>query len=116
MSTPTARRIMLIRHGGKPDKPPPHGIDKHGDHDSQSLTVKGWQRAGALACFFAPTAGPLQSPLLSTPAVVFAAPAGGDGKDESRSHRPVETVTPLAKKLGLTLHTDFDKGMEAQVA
>ena len=116
MSTPTATRIMLIRHGEKPDTPPPHGIDHNGDHDMQSLTVKGWQRAGALACFFAPTHGPLQSPLLSTPQAIFAAPPGGTGSDESQSHRPVETVTPLAKKLGLTLGTSFGKGMEAQVA
>ena len=116
MSTPTAKRILLIRHGEKPDKPPPHGVTKQGDHDSQSLTVKGWQRAGALVCFLAPTNGPLQSLLLSTPDTIFAAPPGGSGSDESMSQRPVETVTPLAKKLGLTVDTGFGKGMEAQVA
>jgi len=108
---------MLIRHAEKPaDPPPPHGVTQHGDHDDQSLTVTGWQRAGALACFFAPTAGPLQSPLLSTPAVVFAAVPGSSGSEESQSRRPVETVTPLAEKLGLAIDTDFTKGQEAQVA
>jgi hypothetical protein len=114
MSSP---RIMLIRHAEKPaDPPPPHGVTKHGDHDDQSLTVTGWQRAGALACFFAPTAGPLQSPLLSTPAVVFAALPGSSGSEESQSHRPVETISPLAGKLGLTIDTEFTKGQEVQVA
>jgi hypothetical protein len=117
MSPPTASRILLIRHGEKPpSNPPPHGVTKHGDHDIQSLTVKGWQRAGALTCFLAPTAGPLQSPLLSTPAVIYASPPGGSGSEESQSQRPVETITPLAKKLGLTVQTDFLKGMETEVA
>ncbi|HEV7591311.1 MAG TPA: hypothetical protein VGO40_24575 [Longimicrobium sp.] len=117
MSSPRAPRILLIRHAEKPPtNPPPHGVTKHGDHDIQSLTVKGWQRAGALVCFFAPTNGPLQSPLLATPVVLFAAPPGSSGSEESQSHRPVETVTPLAGKLGLSINTDFTKGQEVQVA
>ena len=111
-----ATRIMIIRHGEKPDNPPPHGVTAKGDHDIQSLTVQGWQRAGALAAFFAPTNGPLQSPLISTPGTILASPPGGTGSDESLSQRPVETVTPLADKLGLTIQTDFTKGEEAQVA
>jgi hypothetical protein len=117
MSAPTAPRILLIRHAEKPPtKPPPYGVTKRGEHDTQSLTVKGWQRAGALACYLAPTAGPLQSPLLSTPAVIYASPPGGKGADESQSERPVDTVTPLAKKLGLTVQTGFIKGKETKVA
>jgi hypothetical protein len=114
MSSP---RIQFIRHAEKPaDPPPPHGVTKHGDHDPESLTVKGWQRAGALACFFAPTEGPLQSPLLSTPQALFAASPGSSGSEESKSQRPLETITPLADKLGLTIDTTFTKGEEVQVA
>ena len=119
MSAPSAPRVMLIRHAEKPgEPPPPHGVDKHGDHDPESLSVHGWQRAGALACFFAPTHGPLQSPLLTTPAVLYAAaPEDSKGSsDGSKSERPLETITPLAKKLGLTIDTNFTKGQEAQVA
>ena len=107
---------MLIRHAEKPDDPPPHGVTKHGDHDPESLTVKGWQRAGALACFFAPTHGPLQSPLLATPEVLYAAAPGSSGSEESKSKRPVETITPLSKKLGRGIREDFTKGQEVQVA
>ena len=117
MDTPSLHRIMLIRHAEKPDDPPPpHGVNKHGDHDAESLTVHGWQRAGALACFFAPTHGPLQSPLISTPQVLYASPPGSSGSEESKSQRPVETITPLAKKLGVTIDTSFTKGQEVQVA
>ncbi|MFL5541126.1 MAG: hypothetical protein ACJ8J0_19220 [Longimicrobiaceae bacterium] len=117
MSAAGASRIMLIRHAEKPgDPPPPHGVDKHGDHDPESLSVHGWQRAGALACFFAPTHGPLQSPLVSTPAVIYAAAPEKEDQDGSKSERPLQTVTPLAQKLGLTVDTGFTRGQEAQVA
>jgi len=53
--TAVATKIMLIRHAEKPpNNPPPHGVDAKGDHDSESLIVQGWQRAGALTVYFAP--------------------------------------------------------------
>ena len=70
---------------------------------------QGWQRAGALACFFAPTNGPLQAAELATPQFLFAS----ESKSGGGSARPVETITPLASKLGLTPKThkksDIDK-------
>jgi hypothetical protein len=117
MSTPNAGRIMLIRHGEKPaDPPPPYGVNHHGDQDPESLSVHGWQRAGALACFFAPSAGPLQSTLISTPASIFASSPGTEGSEDTKSQRPLQTVTPVAKKLGITIQDQFNKGMETQVA
>jgi hypothetical protein len=117
MSAASAPRIMLIRHAEKPDDPPPpYGVTHHGEQDPESLSVKGWQRAGALVCLFAPDRGPLQSPLLSTPQALYAASPGSSGSEESKSHRPEETITPLAKKIGLSIQEQFTKGQEAQVA
>ena len=46
--------IVLIRHGEKPGQDgPPHGVNRHGEHDDHSLSVRGWTRAGALAAMFA---------------------------------------------------------------
>ena len=106
---PTAPKVMVIRHAEKPaDDPPPHGVEMKGDHDKESLTPLGWQRAGALAALFAPARGQLQSPLLATPTKLYASGIG-DGSD---SERPQETITPLAAKLDATIDTNFLKGQE----
>jgi hypothetical protein len=115
MSTPppTAPKIMVIRHAEKPgDPPPPHGVDMNGDHDRESLVPLGWQRAGALACLFAPARGPLQASELATPRYIYASGLG----THSDSMRPQETVSPLAQKLGATVDTSFLKGRETEVA
>jgi len=113
MSTPTAPKIMVIRHAEKPaDTPPPQGVDIDGNADDQSLIALGWQRAGALACLFAPARGPLQAEELATPQIVYAAGVG----HHSDSLRPQETVTPTAQKLGITPNTQFLKGQEAEAA
>ena len=113
--TPTAIKIMLIRHAEKPPgNPPPHGINAKGDHDEESLTVLGWQRAGALALFFAPSACLFQKPEIATPATVYASQIiKGNG-----SERPQETVTPLIDKLGSNVKVKFNyaKGQEKEVA
>ena len=50
-----ARKIMVIRHAEKPDDAGTiFGITIEGHQDSEELSVRGWQRAGALATFFAP--------------------------------------------------------------
>src|ERR1700743_2749207 len=49
------QRVMFIRHAEKPPGVPPYdgaGVDAKGKKDKESLTVRGWQRAGALAKFF----------------------------------------------------------------
>jgi hypothetical protein len=109
-ASPTTTKIMIIRHAEKPTTSgEPFGVTAEGDQDVESLTIKGWQRAGALACLFAPTRGPLQSAELVTPGFLF----GSESKSGGGSERPVETITPLASKLGLTPKThkksDTDK-------
>jgi len=109
-AVPTTTKIMIIRHAEKPpDKGQPFGVTAEGVEDAESLIIQGWQRAGALACFFAPTHGPLQDPELATPQFLFAS----ESKSGGGSARPVETITPLASKLGLTPKThkksDIDK-------
>jgi hypothetical protein len=114
--TPTATKIMLIRHAEKPpSNPPPHGIDINGDQDTESLIVQGWQRAGALVVFFAPSVGPFQNSEIATPSTIYASQIAKG----SSSERPQETVTPLIAKLGggnVTQNFNFPKGQEQDVA
>ncbi len=106
-------KIMLIRHGEKPpDEGPPYGIDENGGQDSQSLTVRGWERAGALVPFFAPPGGQFANPLLATPQSIYACGSGPG----SESKRHMQTAIPLAEKLGLTVNTRWLKGQEAGLA
>ena len=92
-------KIMIIRHAEKPPASgEPFGITAEGVQDVESLTTQGWQRAGALASLFAPARGPLQDAELATPNFLFASASKSGGG----SKRPLETITPLASKLGLT--------------
>lgn len=92
--------IMLIRHAEKPTGPntKPRGVHASGMSDEHSLTVRGWQRAGALTGLFAPAAGaPPDS--LATPDRVFCA----DYADDVTDHRVHQTVAPLAARLGVPI-------------
>ena len=116
-----ADRIIVMRHAQKQTQEPKHiGVREDGTADPESLTVRGWQHAGALAAVFA---GPLleaSSALGARPDVIFAAGVGKKkvrvgGKEVeigSHSRRPVQTVTPLAETLGLALVTTYTKGEE----
>jgi hypothetical protein len=97
---------MVIRHAEKPpDHGPPFGVTPDGEKDHESLTVRGWQRAGALACLFAPHRGPLQSNGLATPGAIFASQAS----PTKGSQRPPQTIMPLAERIGIMPRT-LDKG------
>lgn len=98
---------MIIRHAEKPpDSGAPFGVDPGGHKDPHSLTVAGWTRAGGLAgLFVAPPPG------LIRPDAVFAA-VGDDGN----SARCLQTVAPLAERLGLDVDTSYGKGQEVELA
>jgi hypothetical protein len=100
-----ATRIMLIRHAEKPDDKD-GGVDPKGNPDKHDLTVRGWQRAGALVQFFANPRDP-NGPI-KRPATIFATePASG-----SESKRPLHTVTPLAKLLNVDIDSSIAEGSE----
>jgi hypothetical protein len=112
---PKASKIFVIRHAEKPTGQVT-GVKETGESSSHDLIVRGWQRAGALACLFAPTRGPLQDPLLARPAFIFASAAADDpDPGNSKSRRPQETVTPLAQLLNVDINLDFSKGQEAEL-
>jgi len=124
--TPTASTIMIIRHGEKPPEspasPPPFGVTPEGMQDEHSLSVRGWQRAGALATLFA--ASRPAPPPIDTPHFIYAVKVDNDldhprdtagEKIGTKGKRTQQTVAPIAEKLGTlaTLDFTFDKGDEA---
>jgi hypothetical protein len=103
---------MLIRHAEKPaDASPPYGVSPDGELDEESLTVRGWQRAGALACLFDPAFAPGAGRQLTEPRYLYAS-----NPRKHRSKRSRETLTPLARKLGLEINADFAPGEEEALA
>ena len=128
MATPTT--IMLIRHAEKPYGKH-FGVTEHGDQDPESLIVRGWQRAGALAALFDPAVGSLQSFYLAVPQIIYAsnpvkpppasarktaAAAKKAPKIGSKSQRPLQTITPLSARLGLAPNLSFMEGQEKELA
>jgi hypothetical protein len=101
---PRATKIMLIRHAEKPAKDSaPHGVTQKGERSKESLEVRGWQRAGALANLLAPANGRFQDSALAKPQFLFASkPLRRKG-----SRRPIETLTPLAQKLAIRINSSF---------
>jgi hypothetical protein len=103
--------IMLIRHAEKPPASgPPFGITANGQQDPESLTVQGWQRAGALVELFDPKVGKLRKGI-TRPTALFASSPGSHG-----SKRPLETVTPLAQRLKMTVSTPVKDSKTRHIA
>ena len=116
-----ADQIIVIRHAQKPTHKPKHiGIREDGTADPESLTVRGWQHAGALAAVFAGPGSGAADALVARPDVIFAASAekkkarigGKEVEVGSHSRRPLQTVTPLAEALKLAPVTTHTKGEE----
>ena len=103
LNNPPASKIFLIRHSEKPTQGIT-GVLASGQENKKSLSVKGWQRAGALVGHFARLAQAGKA----TPQFLFAS--------HSSSLRPQFTLAPLAEKLGLTINLDFGKGHEDKLA
>jgi hypothetical protein len=109
---PKATKIIVIRHAEKPAKDgAPYGVTEKGKRSSESLEVRGWQRAGALMSSLAPTHGEVQHHLLATPQFLYASkPLRRRG-----SRRPIETITPLAAKLHTKINTTFARSEYASM-
>jgi len=104
---PKATKIMVLRHSEKPAKDDtPFGVLPSGKQSSESLEVRGWQRAGALANLLAPIDDHFQHALLARPQFLFTSkPLRRKG-----SRRPLETITPLAEKLQVEINSDYQRG------
>ena len=117
-----ATRIMVIRHAEKPglyDGVRDEGVRADGEADAKSLVTLGWERAGGLVTLFTPPWGP--APGLRTPGFLFAADPedkgdGGRGADDEPSQRPYQTLTAVARKLGLVINTHGKKARFKQMA
>jgi hypothetical protein len=106
-------KIMLIRHGEKPEKDRDAlGVGDRGRHNGDDLLVRGWQRAGALARFFAPLGDKFTHASLARPDRIYAA-GTGEGRHSKRSR---ETVEPLADLLRLPIIARFLPGEESALA
>ena len=112
---PSAPVIMVIRHAEKPTQMI-SGVKQKGAQSSHHLTVRGWQRAGALTQFFLPRHGQFPNSLIVTPHFLFASAPTHSTDDECKSHRPEATIKPLGQKLDLEINMNFERGQEAGVA
>ena len=105
--------IYVIRHAEKPDESRPgsvpRGVDESGERSIDSLTPRGWQRAGALAPFFG--GDRTTAPAGPTPTALLAPDYGKD----TPVHRSAETLAPLSRRLGIAVETPAAKGSEGDL-
>lgn len=108
-----ATKIMLIRHGEKPAMDGSvRGVSLQGEQSPDELTVRGWQRAGALVTFFAPRQADIRRPGIDVPQHLFAP----GQTTQVRSVRAEHTIGPLSESLRLPISKDFRKGDEEALA
>lgn len=90
-------KLLIIRHGEKPGDP---AVDAA--TDGTDLSTRGYERAGALAPYVPATFG--------APDLLLAT------KASSKSNRPVETITPLSRQIGVDINDTFADKDYAQLA
>ncbi len=106
--------VVIVRHAEKEIAgKAPFGVTVDGVRDSESLTPRGWQRAGALIGLFVPRSEDAPWPVAPTPRHLFACRVGSDNAD---SRRPLETLQPLSERLGLAVDERFFRTQLEEVA
>lgn len=106
------RSITLIRHGEKPtDHNRDQGVNERGHARPDSLSPRGWQRAGALAALLG---GKLVSAPFVRPTALYT--CGYPDNPDGTKHRPHETITPLSRRLGLDIRVPVTKTEGPQLA
>jgi broad specificity phosphatase PhoE len=104
-----ATKIMIIRHAERPSEDDSVvGVTMEGKKEPEELTVRGWQRAGAMIRFFAPAGGHFADPHLASPDIIFASKV----EHHSPSYRAQHTVKPLADFLHKQVVLTHAKGEE----
>lgn len=99
--------VAIVRHAEKElGDAPPLGVAFDGSRDRESLTVRGWQRAGALVSLFSPHPGRSNGGVTATPSHLFASRVG---ETTSLSRRPRQTLEPLSEHLGIAIDDRFLK-------
>jgi hypothetical protein len=102
-------KIMLIRHTERPSPDKSiRGVTQEGIKNKEELTVRGWQRAGALVRFFAPRDNHFVHPALAQPEILFACKAG----PTAPSLRPQHSLVPLAELIQVEFNRDYFEGEE----
>lgn len=107
-----ATKVMIIRHAEKPgvyNNQPCTGVKTCGAADDKSLVTLGWERAGGLVNLFAPINGPFENAALCTPSLIYASDPTTDPEGTEPSQRPYQTISALAAKTNLVVHTTFGK-------
>ena len=106
-----ASKIMLIRHGEKADGTGATiGVAISGREDPRELSVRGWQRAGAIAVLFGRVSDLTgRAPALPVPTSIYAA------RSSPKSNRSLRTVELLAASLSITIDASYGDGDEADV-
>lgn len=104
-------KIMVIRHAEKPVGGASVGVRMSGKVDAASLAPLGWQRAGALSPFFEQLAPPRDGVL--RPDHLFATRFDKYSADATR--RPLQTLEPLSKSMGITVVDRYGKGQESKL-
>jgi hypothetical protein len=104
--------LLIIRHAEKPKRAwPGPGLTPEGAQDDESLVIRGWQRAGSWSALFGAGLGGIDFP---RPGKIYAADPN-DTTSDLTSHRPFETITPLAAQLSIAPVVKYALGQEADL-